>query len=847
MGSHEFLVDLYILPLSGAKLVLGVQWLKTLGPIVTDYEQLTMSFSKNGSTITLDGATKPGPQESNLHQLHCLVHTNSIDTCLHLQLITLEPQTTSQPSDSPHVAHLLEQFESLFRAPTSLPPNRPVDHKIALPPNSTPVNVRPYRYPHFQKHEIELQIKDMLAQGLIQPSASAFSSPVLLVRKKDGSWRFCVDYRALNALTIKDRFPIPAIDELLHELYGTKWFSKLDLRSGYHQIRMAQGDIHKTAFHTHQGHYEFLVMPFGLCNAPSTFQAAMNLIFAPFLRQFVIVFFDDILIYSPTFDTHLQHLETVFQCLQSNDYCLKRSKCVFAQNSIEYLGHIVSDEGVGPDPSKISAMKDWPVPTNVKQLRGFLGLTGFYRKFVKNYAAIATPLTALLKHDSFMWTEQAQVAFDSLKNAMSSAPVLALPNFAEPFIIETDASGSGMGAVLIQGNHPICYYSKQFCPRMLHASTYVRELCAITSAVKKWRTYLLGTTFIICTDQRSLRELMTQIIQTPEQQFYLAKLLGYSYEIVYKPGAQNKVADALSRVHCLMITVPHLDFLDKFKAQMRDDEEFQQSLTQIQLQPEAFPHYQILDDLIFVKGKLFIPSKSEFKQTLLEEFHSSPLGGHSGVHRTFGRLQENVFWHGMRKEVSEFVKACLVCQQTKPMTQSPYGLLQPLPIPDRVWEDISLDFVIGLPSFQTNTVILVVVDRLSKAAHFGMLPTQFTAVKVADLFAKMICRLHGMPRSMVSDRDVIFLSKFWKELFRLSGTKLRMSSAYHPQSDGQTEIVNKVLQQYLRCFVHEQPRRWGEFLHWAEWHYNTAVHTSTGLSPFQVVYGRAPPTLNDKL
>jgi hypothetical protein len=208
-------------------------------------------------------------------------------------------------------------------------------------------------------------------------------------------------------------------------------------------------------------------------------------------------------------------------------------------------------------------------------------------------------LTALLKREAFIWSNQAQEAFDSLKYAMSTAPVLGLPNFEAPFIIETDASGSGMGAVLIQGEHPICYYSKQFCPRMLQASTYVRELCAITSAVKKWRTYLLGTSFIIRTDQRSLRELMTQVIQTPEQQFYLAKLLGYSYEIIYKPGAQNKVADALSRVHCLMITIPHFEFMAKFKEQVFHDEEFQQLLVQIQLQPEAYPHYRVLDGLIF--------------------------------------------------------------------------------------------------------------------------------------------------------------------------------------------------------------------------------------------------------
>ncbi|MCI11098.1 enzymatic polyprotein, partial [Trifolium medium] len=236
---------------------------------------------------------------------------------------------------------------------------------------------------------------------------------------------------------------------------------------------MTSQDIHKTAFRTHQGHYEFLVMPFGLCNAPSTFQATMNLVFEPYLRHFVIVFFDDILVYSPTLDEHIQHLDLVFQCLLTHELCLKQSKCSFAQTSIEYLGHIVSAEGVGPDPAKISAMTSWPAPIHIKQLRGFLGLTGFYRKFVKNYSSLAAPLTALLKKDSFEWNQAANEAFEQLKLAMSAAPVLALPNFADKFILETDASGAGMGAVLIQANHPICYYSKQFCSRLLAASTYV--------------------------------------------------------------------------------------------------------------------------------------------------------------------------------------------------------------------------------------------------------------------------------------------------------------------------------------------------------------------------------------
>lgn len=272
-------------------------------------------------------------------------------------------------------------------------------------------------------------------------------------------------------------------------------------------------------------------------------------------------------------------------------------------------------------------MLKWPTPQTLKQLWVFLGLTGFYRKFVRNYASLATPLTDLLKKDSFLWSEDAQVAFDKLKKAMTEAPVLALPNFEEEFILEMDASGLGMGAVLCQKGHPICYFSKKICPRMLQASTYVLELCAITSAIKKWRTYLLGRKFIIYTDQRSLHELMTQVVQTPEQQFYLAKLLGYSYEIVYKPGAQNKVADVLSRMHetvsqCFTITIPHWDFLKKLQREFQEDHDLQQLITKAQSQLDSMPFFKVIRGLLFFKVKLYIPKKSPLKSVILEEFHS---------------------------------------------------------------------------------------------------------------------------------------------------------------------------------------------------------------------------------
>ena len=323
----------------------------------------------------------------------------------------------------------------------------------------------------------------MLEQGLIQRSTSAFSSPVLLVKKADGTWRFYVDYRALNTITVKDAYPIPVVDELLDELNGARFFTKLDLRSGYHQVRMNPADVEKTAFRTHDGLYEFLVMPFGLCNAPATFQALMNDVLRPFLRRFVLVFFDDILIYSASLAEHLCHVHAVLTVLHQHRLFVKRSKCAFGVDSIAYLGHIISAQGVATDPDKVQAVADWPQPRSARAVRGFLGLAGYYRKFVKDFGAIAAPLTALLKKEGFTWNEAAAAAFVALKTAITTAPVLALPDFEQPFIVECDASTHGFGAVLLQDQHPIAFFSRPAAPRHQSLAAYEREQIGFVLAI----------------------------------------------------------------------------------------------------------------------------------------------------------------------------------------------------------------------------------------------------------------------------------------------------------------------------------------------------------------------------
>lgn len=835
--------------LGNIDLVLGYSWLAKLGETRINWGLHILRFQVAEKWVAICSDPELLKSQVSLNAMEKLCEKEDVVYLLELQALFENESKANEKKPSLAICSLLKKFAGVFQMPRGLPPARTREHAITLQEGTSPINVRPYRYSHNQKNEIERLVKEMLQAGIIRPSISPFSSPVLLVKKKDGGMRFCVDYRAVNKSTIPDRYPIPVIEELLDELAGATMFSKLDLKSGYHQIRVKASDVGKTAFKTHEGHYEFLVMPFGLTNAPATFQSVMNDIFKPFLRKFVLVFFDDILVYSRNEAEHKEHLRQVLQLLQKHQFYANDKKCSFGQAEIAYLGHVISGKGVAADPEKIEAVKQWPKPKNITALRGFLGLTGYYRRFVEAYGKIARPLTELLKKEGFIWSELASQAFVKLKKAMTELPVLTLPDFSKPFVVETDASGVGIGAVLSQGNRPIAFISKGFSSKGRVKSVYERELLAIVFAVTKWRHYLTGSKFTIRTDQKSLKHLLEQRAVSVEQQKWASKLLGLNYTIEYRPGRENRVADALSRIPEkeemleLQLTAPLTFDKEELASQVAQDEVLQYIIKAVENGDVGTEGYSVRDGLLFKEDRVVIPAKSPFINSLIKQFHNSNVGGHEGVLKTFKRMAREVLWKGMRSDITAFIKSCTVCQQNKYSTLSPAGLLSPLPIPLQVWTDISLDFVEGLPFSKGFDVILVVVDRLTKYAHFIPLKHPFTAKSVAEVFIREVIKLHGFPTTMVSDRDKVFLSQFWSALFKSQGTALHKSSAYHPQSDGQTEVVNRCLEAYLRCFAGRKPSSWCQWLPWAEYWYNTSHHSATNTTPFKALYGRDPPKL----
>ncbi|KAJ9535560.1 hypothetical protein OSB04_un001305 [Centaurea solstitialis] len=430
----------------------------------------------------------------------------------------------------------------------SLPPEREIEFRIDLVPGAAPIAKAPYRLAPSELKELKTQLQELLDKGFIRPSTSPWGAPVLFVKKKDGTMRMCIDYRELNKVTVKNKYPLPRIDDLFDQLQGAKYFSKIDLRSGYHQLKVREEDIPKTAFRTRYGHYEFLVMSFGLTNAPAAFMDLMNRVCKPFLDKFVIVFIDDILIYSKTVEEHGEHLRKVLELLKHEQLYAKFSKCEFWLKEVQFLGHIVTQEGIKVDPAKIEAIQSWESPKSPKEVRSFLGLAGYYRRFIKHFSAIATPLTRLTKKEvKFEWTPTCEYTFNNLKEKLTRAPILALPNGTDGFVVYCDASKLGLGCVLMQEGKVIAYASRKLKEHELNYPTHDMELAAVVFALKIWRHYLYGVKCQIYTDHKSLQHILNQKELNMRQRRWVELLSDYDCEILYHPGKGNVVADALSR------------------------------------------------------------------------------------------------------------------------------------------------------------------------------------------------------------------------------------------------------------------------------------------------------------
>ena len=761
-------------------------------------------------------------------------------------LFSLEDIPTSFP---PAVTDLLQEYGDIFpdEIPPGLPPLRGIEHQIDLIPGATLPNRAAYRTNPEETKEIQRQVQDLLDRGYVRESLSPCAVPVLLVPKKDGTWRMCVDCRAINNITIRYRHPIPRLDDMLDELCGSIIFTKIDLRSGYHQIRMKLGDEWKTAFKTKFGLYEWLVMPFGLTNAPSTFMRLMNEVLRAFIGKFVVVYFDDILIYSKSHAEHIDHLRAVFDALRAARLFANLGKCIFCTDRVAFLGYVVTPQGIEVDDSKIEAIKSWPVPETITKVRSFLGLAGFYRCFVRDFSTIAAPLHELTKKGvSFYWGPAQEQAFELLKDKLTHAPLLQLPDFGKTFELECDASGVGLGGVLMQEGKPVAYFSEKLSGPILNYSTYDKELYALVRSLEMWQHYLWPKEFIIHSDHESLKHIRSQSNLNRRHAKWVEFIESFPYIIKYKKWKDNVIADALSRRYTMLSQLDCRIFgLESIKGQYAGDVDFKDAFVDCTV-GRTWNKFVINDGLLFRANHLCIPVGS-VRLLLLQEAHGGGLMGHFGVKKTEDVLATYFFWLKMRRDVERFVARCTTCQKAKSRL-NPHGLYMPLPVPSIPWADISMDFVLGLPRTKRGRdSIFVVVDRFSKMAHFIPCHKTDDVVHIADLFFKEIVRLHGMPSTIVSDRDAKFLSHFWRTLWSKLGTKLLFSTTCHPQTDGQTEVVNRTLSTMLRAILKTNLKMWEECLPHVEFAYNRVQHSTTKVSPFQVVYGFNPRTPIDLL
>jgi len=869
---QDVITNVYVIPGDCPfDLILGKPWFDAKNPKI-DFPNNVITLEHNGETIRFNAKyheKQSRIQNGIISAVEMLKEYESGNT---LHISVLKPLKIENPENQDlddvyeeYVEEILRDFKDVISPDfpeNHKPVSRDIEHEIELEPGATPVAQAMYRLSFEEKAELKKQLLDLLKKGFIRPSKSPYGAPILFVRKKGGAMRMCVDYRGLNRLTKKNRCPLPRIDELLDKLAGAKFFTSLDLRSGYHQIKIKPEDIEKTAFRTPYGHFEFIVLPFGLCNAPATFQTLMNTIFREEMDQFVLVYLDDIMIFSRTLGDHVKHVRHVLQKLRKETLFVNKSKCSFFKVKIEWLGYIISDKGIEVDKKKIQTILDWPVPKNTLQILSFLGFAGWYRKFIEKYSHIAAPMTDLLKKDvPFVWTVKQQEAFEELKRKLTNAPVLILPSPNFPFEMYTDASDFAIGGVLMQdqgqGLKPVAFSSKKLSDAERKYIIYEKEALSQIYHLQHWRCYLQGAPRSTAyTDNSVLKHLQTQPRLTPRQARWMLILQEYNVYVDYVNGKANVVADALSRRPDFAMTVvianQNSDWLLQLKESYDSTDESKDIKKTIQdgtSKDFAFDHGYIVRRTP-TATQLYIPNVGTVRQDLLEEHHDSLLAGHFGTAKTAASLLRHYYWPTLHKDVRFYVQDCLQCSTSKSSNQKTPGLLQLMSIPTRRFEVITMDFVTGLPeSTDGYTAIMIMVDKLTKRVFLAPTTDAVTSEEAATLFYENVVRHQGVPSIIISDRGTQFTSIFWKSMVAQLGIKHKLSTAYHPQTDGQSENMVKTVSTVLRT-LNENYKDWAKILPAVEFAINNSKNASTGFSPFFLCYGEevpTPPTINMKL
>ena len=731
-----------------------------------------------------------------------------------------------------------------------------------------------YAMTHEERKELKEWVEEQLAKGYIKPSRSPIAAPVFYVPKKDGKKRLVQNYKKLNAHTKKDSYPIPIMRTLTERLEGARIFTALDLRWGYHNVRIKEGDEWKAAFSTPMGLYEPTVMLFGLSNSPATFQRMMDEILRG-TEHFAVVYLDDILIYSRNLQEHREHVKEILQRLRENDLFAKPEKCVFETDTLEYLGTWIEKGHLRMDKDKVEAIIAWPTPRRVKDVRSFLGFANFYRHFIKgftNYSRVLTNLTK--KTQKWKWSSKEEEAFNHLKKSFTQAPVLIIPDENKQFHLETDASDYGIGAVLSQEGedgkiHPVAFLSTRMDEAERNYEIYDKEMLAVIKALKKWRHHLMGSKLPVkvYSDHKNLTYFKRPQDLSPRQARWYTKLLNYDIEFIHQSAQRSARSDALSRNPEWKPEEPDNQGILFLKAEWdrspeinhiiqdplinelvkeRDyDPEVSLALKNLKNHgpkriQDSLSEWQTQDGLILYQGRIYVPKNEEIKRKILRRHHDSLGAGHPGREKTLDLVSRNYWWPSMTTFVHQYVDGCIECQRNKILPRKPQGLMGRHEIPEQPWEVISVDFITDLPESKGKTAIFTVVDYHTKQGHFIPTTKDVDSAGLYELYLHHVWKLHGTSRKLVSDRGPQFASEFTKTLQEGLGIETALSTAHHPQTDGQTERLNQTVETFLRIFSSYHQDNWVDLIPFAEFAYNNQKHSSTGWSPFYVLYGCDP-------